>query len=290
MRHLGLKRWLPWAGLVLLTTVALADKPVAPLVLQGAAVQGGLLLGQVYPGRQVRVDDRTVPVDEAGRFLVGIGRDDQGVLVVTVFHRGREVARRVVPIVEVDFPEQHIEGLPADKVSPPAELLERIAREAARVRQARAESDARAWWVEGFIWPARGPISGVYGSRRILNGQPRRPHYGVDVAAPEGAPVVAPAAGWVRLAEPDLFYSGGTVIIDHGLGLSSSFLHLSQVDVEPGQWVRQGQHIGAVGATGRATGPHLDWRMNWLDKRIDPRRVLVLLPASEAVNAEPPGT
>lgn len=125
--------------------------------------------------------------------------------------------------------------------------------------------------MQDFIWPAKGRLSGFYGSQRVLNGDPKRPHYGVDVAAPTGTEVVAPADGVVRLAHPDLFFSGGTIIIDHGFGVNSTFLHLSSVDVEVGEPVKQGDFIGRIGATGRATGPHLDWRINWLNHRLDPQ-------------------
>ena len=131
---------------------------------------------------------------------------------------------------------------------------------------------------QGFVWPVTGRISGVYGSQRIYNGTHGTPHYGVDIARPEGTPVLAPAAGEVTLAEPDLFYSGGTVILDHGYGFSSSFLHLSEVHVSLGDLLSAGDLIGAIGATGRATGPHLDWRMSWFSQRIDPQLLVPPMP------------
>ena len=138
--------------------------------------------------------------------------------------------------------------------------------------------DLLATVLAGFMWPVEGPISGVYGSQRYYNGEPRRPHFGVDVAAPAGTTVRAPAAGIVTLAQPDLFYSGGTVILDHGYKLSSTFLHMSEVLVQAGDELKAGDIIGAVGATGRATGPHLDWRMNWRDTRIDPQLLAPPMP------------
>jgi murein DD-endopeptidase MepM/ murein hydrolase activator NlpD len=132
--------------------------------------------------------------------------------------------------------------------------------------------------LAGFVWPAQGPISGVYGSQRFYNGEPRNPHYGVDVAVPKGTPVHAPAAGVVTLAEPDLYFSGGTVILDHGYRLSSTFLHMSEVSVQVGDELQAGDLIGAVGSTGRATGPHLDWRMNWRQQRIDPQLLAPPMP------------
>lgn len=145
---------------------------------------------------------------------------------------------------------------------------------------ARRTDDPRLDFMQSFIWPSIGPISGVYGSQRILNGQPRRPHFGVDVAAPTGTPVRAPAAGIITLAHPDMYFSGGTVILDHGHGVSSSFLHLSRIHVQVGQRVEQGELIAEIGATGRVTGPHLDWRMNWFGQRIDPALLVGAMPAS----------
>ena len=142
------------------------------------------------------------------------------------------------------------------------------------VANARQHRDQKAHYAGGFNWPATGRVSGVYGSQRILNGEPRRPHFGLDIAAPEGTEVYAPADGLITLVHPDMYYSGGTIILDHGQGLSSTFLHLSKVLVEAGATVRQGDLIGLIGATGRASGPHLDWRMNWLDKRVDPQPLL----------------
>ncbi|MDX1555269.1 MAG: M23 family metallopeptidase, partial [Xanthomonadales bacterium] len=150
--------------------------------------------------------------------------------------------------------------------------------EAAMVSSARARRDERTDFAGPYAWPASGRISGVYGSQRILNGEPRRPHYGLDIAAPTGSPVYAPADGVVTLAYDDMYFSGGTLILDHGHGLSSSFLHLSEILVEAGSRVERGDLIARIGATGRASGPHLDWRMNWLDRRVDPQRLVEGLP------------
>ncbi len=174
-------------------------------------------------------------------------------------------------IAKRDYRIQRIDGLPPRKVTPKAEDLKRIRQETALVKAARRRDDPRTDFMRGFIWPAKGRVSGVYGSQRILNGQPRRPHFGVDVAGPVGTPVVAPADGVVTLVHPDMFFSGGTLVIDHGHGLSSSFLHLSEVLVKEGQRVKQGELIARIGATGRVTGAHLDWRMNLFDTRIDPQ-------------------
>jgi murein DD-endopeptidase MepM/ murein hydrolase activator NlpD len=169
---------------------------------------------------------------------------------------------------------ERVDGLPPSTVTPDPAALERIRRETEMVAAARARRDQRTDYAEGFTWPAGGRISGVYGSQRILNGEPRRPHYGLDIAAPTGSPVFAPADGVVTLVHSDMYFSGGTIVLDHGQGLSSTFLHLSRTLVETGTAVSQGDLIGEIGATGRASGPHLDWRMNWLDRRVDPRLLL----------------
>ena len=142
------------------------------------------------------------------------------------------------------------------------------------VATARQHRDNQAYYSQGFAWPAKGRISGVYGSQRVLNGEPRRPHFGLDIAAPEGTNVFAPADGLITLTHPDMYFSGGTIILDHGQGLSSTFLHLSKILVEAGTFVKQGDLIARIGATGRASGPHLDWRMNWLDRRVDPQPLM----------------
>jgi murein DD-endopeptidase MepM/ murein hydrolase activator NlpD len=186
-----------------------------------------------------------------------------------------------------DYAIERVDGLPPQTVTPDPEALERIRQEAAMVASARARRDLQAEYASGFAWPAAGRISGVYGSQRILNGAPRRPHYGVDVAAATGTPVVAPADAVVRLAEPDLYFSGGTLIMDHGHGLTSTFIHLSRLLVEEGQTVRQGEVVAEVGATGRATGPHLDWRMNLFETRLDPQLVTAPMPDPTPRRAAP---
>ena len=169
--------------------------------------------------------------------------------------------------------------MPQRTVEPPPEQLQRIRSDSAVVREARRSVTAKTDFLSGFIKPLEGPITGVYGSQRVYNGVPKSPHYGLDYAAPTGTIVNAPASGLVRLAHPDLFYSGGTLIIDHGHGLTSSFLHLSDILVSEGSVVQRGDAIAKVGATGRATGPHLDWRMNWRNVRIDPALVLQAFPS-----------
>lgn len=240
------------------------------LHIRGHWQQGGLLFGEVPPGSLVKVDERTVRVSPEGRFVFGLDRDATGQINVNVTTPSGETITRAYPVSKREYRIQRIEGVEQKHVTPPAEVLERIAREAALVREARAFDDPRTDFLQDFQWPLIGPITGVYGSQRVYNGVPKSPHYGLDIAGPVGAKVVAPAAGVITLAEPDLYYSGGTIILDHGHGLSSTFIHLSKVLVKDGDRVEQGQVLGEVGATGRATGPHLDWRINWFEQRVDP--------------------
>jgi murein DD-endopeptidase MepM/ murein hydrolase activator NlpD len=177
-----------------------------------------------------------------------------------------------------DYKTQRINGLPPKMVTPPKAVLDRIRRENRGIAAVRRLDSPAAWYASGFIWPARGIVSGVYGSQRILNGKPRRPHYGLDIANKTGTPVLASTDGTVALAETDLYYTGGTVMLDHGQGLTSVYSHLHSVAVRLGRFVRQGEQIGTLGGSGRATGPHLDWRLNWFKQRLDPALLLGPMP------------
>ncbi|WP_227546065.1 M23 family metallopeptidase [Marinobacter fonticola] len=241
-----------------------------PATLSGSLAQGSLVSGTVAPGSLVWLDDTPVRVSHDGRFALGFGRDAELEYALRVQSPDGTETLQILELEERTYAIQRIEGVPSRTVTPSDKHLARIRAEAEKVKQARTVVSDRLAFLGPYIWPARGRISGVYGSQRVYNGEPRRPHYGVDVAAPRGAPVVAPAAGTVTLAEPDLFFSGGTVILDHGFGVSSTFLHMDAVEVAVGQGVDQGEQIGKVGSTGRSTGPHLDWRMNWYDERVDP--------------------
>jgi murein DD-endopeptidase MepM/ murein hydrolase activator NlpD len=250
------------------------------LRLQGTFAQGGLLFGRTEPGASVTLDGASVRVSPTGIFVIGFGRDHgHGSELELRFADGAKIAR-TLSISRRAYNIQKINGLPSAQVTPPKALLDRIRRENVLIGDARAHDSAETWFAGGFIWPALGPISGVYGSQRILNGKPRQPHFGVDVAGPVGTPIVAPAPGRVVLSETDMFYTGGTIIIDHGHGLTSAFLHMSNVNVAVGDMVAVGQSIGEIGATGRVTGPHLDWRINWGKIRIDPQ---LLVPPMESV-------
>ena len=240
--------------------------------------QGALVIGKVPPGSVVRLGDREVRVSSYGSVIFGVGRDASDPVTLTV--RLPDGASRGVRIdvQQIDWPLERIAGVPPDTVNPPPALAARIAREQARVTAARLRDDPRPDFAQGFVQPVAGRVSGRFGRARSYNGQEGAPHSGMDIAAPAGTPVRAPAAGVVTLADPDLYITGGTVLLDHGHGVSSNFLHLSRIDVRVGDLITQGQTLGAVGATGRATGPHLHWGMNWFDVRVDPQRVLARQP------------
>lgn len=255
------------------------------LRFSGDVVQGGLVIGQAPPGSRVRVDGETVMTGEDGRFLLAFERDRTEPRRVRVTLPDGSHLERALKPESRSFEVQRIDGLPEEQVTPPEEVLERIRDEARQARSARQRRDRRNDWADGFSWPLTGPITGVYGSQRILNGEPRNPHWGIDIAAPTGTPVKAPAPGVVTLAHPDMYFSGATLFIDHGHGLVSAFLHLDAIDVDEGDRVERGEPIGKVGATGRATGPHLDWRINLGEVRIDPA---LLLDFSENPDAERP--
>jgi len=250
----------------------------AGVSIQGEAVQGGLLFIRSDPGSRAFLDDEAIMVSSQGQFVVGFGRDETGTRTLRVEPAEGEAETIELQIAPRQYEIERVDGLPPRTVKPDPAAMQRIEDEAAMVSAARARRDNRTDYLDGFGWPADGRISGVYGSQRILNGEPGRPHYGLDIAAPEGSPVYAPADGIVTLAHPDMYFSGGTLILDHGQGLSSTFLHLSKLLVESGTAVKKGDLIALVGATGRASGPHLDWRMNWLDRRVDPQLLLLGAP------------
>lgn len=241
----------------------------AGFTLDAPVAQGRLVRGQTLPGADLRLDGVPLPVSPRGQFVFGVGRDATGTLTLT-----ENGVATVLPITPRDWDVQRIDGLPPAQVTPDPEGLKRIQAEAALIRAARAQVSALTGFAEPFQWPAAGRISGVYGSQRILNGEPRAPHLGLDIAAPTGTLIRAPASGRVVLAEPDLFFTGRTVMLDHGQGVGSIFAHLSASSVTVGQMVVAGQEIGKIGATGRVTGPHLHWGVYWGRVTVDPRPLL----------------
>jgi len=257
---------------VLLTFAVSADK--AP-TLKGQATQGGMLWGKVAPGTQVHLGGSAVEVHKDGTFVIGFSRDATGTATLDYTFVDGTTERQGITIKPREFNIERVDGLPPKTVTPPPEWTARRNIENGRVRSARGVMMPETQWVEGFLKPADGRFSGFYGSQRILNGKPRSPHYGLDIAADVGTPIWAPAGGVVRLAAADFLLEGGIVIIDHGLGVTSTLFHMNSVAVKEGERVAKGDVIGTVGAKGRANGPHVDWRVNWQNVRLDP---LLLLP------------
>ena len=248
--------------------------------LDGSFVQGGLVFGQAEPGAEARLDGDEVMVGEGGEFVIGFGRDSALTSLLVVTFPDGEVQRYALELEDREFPVQRIDGLDQSKVSGfTEEQLAKIAEDREKKDAARASTHSAPDWLAGFDWPVVGIITGVFGSQRILNGEPKRPHSGVDVAAPTGTPIYAPAAGIVTLAESDMYFEGGLVFLDHGHWLESAFVHMSRIDVEPGQRVKKGEIVGAVGSTGRSTGPHLHWSLKWAGRLVDPQLVVGEMPS-----------
>ena len=270
-----MKAWLILALAILFVGEAHADD----LRLDGKIVQGGLVQGTVPVGAKVTFEGRPVRVSAKGRFLIGFSRDAGPTSSLAVLLPGGRKIKKSLKIEKRKYQIQRIDGLPKKMVTPPKAVYDRIRAENAIISRARAKDTSDDHFESGWIWPAQGRISGVYGSQRILNGKPRRPHFGLDVAAPVGTPVVSPADAVVALAHRDMYYTGGTLILDHGHGLTSAMLHMDTVEVEVGDFVRKGQRIGTIGKTGRATGPHLDWRINLFKARLDPAFLVPPMPS-----------
>jgi murein DD-endopeptidase MepM/ murein hydrolase activator NlpD len=240
------------------------------LKLKGEMTQGSLIRGQVEVDHQVWLNDIPLKISPDGYFVFGFGRDAKSSQQLKWIDAQGVQHIQPLTLQTRTYNIQKIEGIPSKYVSPLKEVSARITLDNQQIAKARALNDGRTDFYQDFIWPAAGPISGVYGSQRVFNGTPKRPHFGVDVAAPKGTPVYAPADGIVTLFVADMYYSGGTMVIDHGHGVSSTFLHLSKGHIEAGTTVKQGDLVAEIGATGRATGPHLDWRINWFKERLDP--------------------
>lgn len=265
------------AGLFVLVSVALASTATAdsPKIIFPAAVeQGAMVIGRVPPVSRVVYDNRLLQPTPYGTVVLGVGRDASGEITLNVTPPEGDRQQVRIRIKDRDWPLERIDGVPPESVKPSASVRKRIDREQAEVARVRTHSGREIGFAQDFIWPVKGRISGRFGNQRVYNGTPGPAHSGMDIAADRGTEVHAPAAGEVVFAEPDLYLTGGTVLIDHGYGIGSNFLHLSSLAVKVGQSVDQGQVIGKVGASGRATGPHLHWGMTWYNTRIDPLLVL----------------
>tara|TARA_B100000579_G_scaffold163641_1_gene132868 strand:- start:41 stop:826 length:786 start_codon:yes stop_codon:yes gene_type:complete len=240
------------------------------VTFNGKFIQGSFILGKTDPGSEVYIDKKKVKVTPDGYFAFGLGRDRKNDVVITI-----NKEKIIKKVFKREYKIQRIDGLEEKKVTPPEEVYERIKRENKWIGVARAIDSDLTFFKNKFINPLENAIvTGVYGSQRILNGKPKWPHYGIDFAAKEGTEIKAMLDGVVTLAEPDLFYTGGTLIFDHGHGISTLYMHMKTLMVKKGQKVKQGDVIGTVGSTGRSTGAHLDVRLNWFQTRLDPATVL----------------
>lgn len=262
-------------SLVVLMLISMAS---IALELKGEWQQGGVIIGKVPAGTQVEYRGKKLHISSLGEFVIGLGRDaaEQASFVTVTVDGVRKEHRFAVKKRTYNI--QKVTGVPQQTVEPDPAQIERAKREAQMAADARKGDLPLTFFAQKFEWPLIGPVTGVYGSQRFYNGVPNSPHYGVDIAKPVGTLVKAPAGGVVTLVHPDMFFSGGTLIIDHGHGLSSTFIHLSEVLVKKGDAITQGQTIAKVGKTGRATGPHLDWRMNWFEERVDPQLLVEPMP------------
>ncbi|MGB6085331.1 M23 family metallopeptidase [Parvibaculum sp.] len=264
------------AATLLLVGTAWAAEP--PLELQGRMEQGGLVIGKAVPGAEAMLDGLKLDMDAEGNFAFGFDRDHGRQARLTLRYPDGSSVERLLDIAPRDWKIQRVEGVPQKFVTPPPEAAAAIARSTKLKNEAREKRAEGSWFRENFIWPVTGPISGVFGSQRYYNGEPRRPHYGVDVAAPTGTEIIAPASGVVTLADMDMYFEGGLVFLDHGQGVTSLMMHMSRIDVKAGDRVQQGDVLGAVGATGRATGPHLHWGLYWRGAWLDPERLVGPMP------------
>ena len=241
---------------------------------KGKFEQGSFILGKTEPNSTVKVDNKKIRVSKDGFFAFGLGRDRKNDVVIKVSKDEKsEVFTK--KIYKRRYKIQRIDGLPSKQVTPPPEVFSRIKKDNVLIGKARSLNSEYDYFKNKFIYPIdKYIITGVYGSQRILNGKPRRPHYGIDFHAPEGTPVKAMMDGEVTLAEEDMYFTGGTIIFDHGHGVSTLYMHMKDIKVKIGQKVKQGQIVGTLGQSGRATGPHLDIRLNWFDVKLDPKSIL----------------
>ena len=241
---------------------------------EGKFVQGHFILGKTEPGAKIQIDKKSVRVSKDGFFAFGLGRDMKNDVVITETLNGIK-NQFIKKVLKREYKIHRIDGLPEKKVTPPKEVYDRIRKENKLIGKARAVDTDLIYFKDKFITPVDNAIiTGVYGSQRILNGKPRWPHYGLDYAQKTGTPIKAMLSGVVTLAEKDLYYTGATLIFDHGHGISTLYMHMNEIFVEMGQEVKKGDIIGTVGKSGRATGPHLDVRLNWFDVKLDPGSVL----------------
>ena len=239
------------------------------IILNGNFIQGGLVYGKSIPKTSIKFMKRFIFQDSNNRFVFGMGRDYPETAVLEIKYNN-DIRKINIKIKKQVYKIQKIKGLPKKMVTPPESVYKRIIRENKEIAKVRTLNSKINYIFQDFIWPVQGIITGVFGSQRILNGKPRRPHYGIDIAASKGTNILAPTDSIVRMAEDNLYFTGGTIMLDHGHGVTSVYSHLSKLLVKKNQKIKKGHVIGHVGSTGRSTGPHLDWRINWFDQRLDP--------------------
>ena len=270
-------------------TVSFEDEPKARLEdvfkLADQVEPGGLLIGTAPVDSDVSIDGKTVRLTRGGRFVFGVGRNAEGAVAVVVTSSDGERIEKEVLIKQRDYKIQRINGLPSRKVEPNKDDQAKIEADWVLLNKVKATDSALEAFADEAVWPVLGPISGVFGSQRILNGKPRSPHRGVDVASPKGTPVGAMLDGVVTVASSDMYFTGGTVMVDHGHGVQSLYAHLSSIDVEVGEILIKGDQLGRIGATGRATGPHLHLSLYWFKTALDP--ALILGPMPKLAKASP---
>jgi len=266
------RRWLLAVSPVVIAFPYTAFAQPSRLALTGSLEQGSLVQGKADVGTKIVLDGASLHVSADGKFAFGLAYDrTKPASIVATYADGSNETRLVTAVVR-QYEIQRITGLPEKYVTPPADVLARRKGELAMIAAAREADSDTDWFAEPFDWPAEGIVSGLFGSQRILNGEPKEPHFGVDIAAAAGTAIHAPAPARVALAQPDFYLEGGLTILDHGHGVTTCYLHQSKLLVKAGDTVTRGQEIGLVGMTGRATGPHLHWGLNWFQVRLDPSR------------------
>jgi len=267
-----------WFGLLAVSVLMAGPATAGGLLLEGDLVQGGLVIGRADAGSKVSIDGSSLPVTDGGVFLIGFGRDANARSILTVTGADGTTETRELAVRSREYKVQRIDGLPENKVTPKPEDIAHIQADNARIGEARGRKTLDPYFMSGFGWPVTGPVSGVFGSLRILNGKPKNPHNGTDIAAPQGTLIVAPADAVVALAAGDMFYTGMTVMLDHGLGLTSVYAHMSEIMVAEGATITKGTAIGKVGKTGRVTGPHLHWGVTLGRTHLDPALLAGTMP------------
>jgi murein DD-endopeptidase MepM/ murein hydrolase activator NlpD len=247
---------------------------IQALEFLGKFEQGAFILGKTNPDTKIKIDNKQVRVTKDGYFAFGLDRDRKNNIIIKIIEKNKTTIVEK-KILKRDYKIQRIDGLPSKQVTPPPEVYDRIKKDNILIGKARSIDSTLNFFKDKFIYPIdKYIITGVYGSQRILNGKPRRPHYGIDFHAPEGTPVKAMMDGIVTLSENDMYFTGGTIIFDHGHGISTLYMHMKDINVKVGQRVKQGQIVGTLGQSGRATGPHLDIRLNWFGVKLDPMTIL----------------